>query len=220
MKILKVTDPAFTKYGRVVDNVDFSGLVQEMKKTPVPEGVVYEPSIAELEALPVMEELSRVAYGEMPIQIGYCNGHNVMLNALEYHRDSEINVAATDAVLMLGLLADVEADHTYDTSKVEAFLLPAGMAVEVYATTLHYAPCHANADGFQVAIVLPRGTNYPLKGAHAKVADVTKDGGVTNEDAMLTAVNKWLIGHAEGGLDEGSFLGLKGKNLCLTEDFE
>jgi hypothetical protein len=31
-------------------------------------------------------------------------------------------------------------------------------------------------------------------------------------------VNKWLIGHAEGGLDEGSFLGLKGRNLCLTED--
>lgn len=220
MKILKVTDPAFTKYGRIVDNVDFSGLVDEMKKTPCPAGVVYEPSIAELEALPVYEELSKVAYGEMPIQIGYCNGHNVMLNALEYHRDSEINVAATDAVLMLGLLSDVEADHTYDTSKVEAFFLPAGMAVEVYATTLHYAPCHANEDGFQVAIVLPRGTNYPLKAAHAKVADVTKGAGVTNEDAMITAVNKWLIGHAEGGLDEGSFLGLKGKNLCLTEDFE
>lgn len=221
MKILKVTDPAFAKYGRIVDNVDFTGLVEAMKKTPLPEGVVYEPSIEELEALPVMEELSRVAYGEMPIQIGYCNGHNVMLNALEYHRDSEINVAATDAVLMIGLLSDVAADHTYDTSKIEAFFLPAGMSVEVYATTLHYAPCQANEDGFQVAIVLPRGTNYPLKGAHAKVADVLDaNGGAKNEDALITAVNKWLIGHAEGGLDEGSFLGLKGKNLCLTEDFE
>ena len=117
-------------------------------------------------------------------------------------------------------LHESEADHTYDTSKVEAFFLPAGMAVEVYATTLHYAPCHANEDGFRVAIVLPRGTNYPLKAAHAKVADVSNGAGVTNEDAMITAVNKWLIGHAEGGLDEGSFLGLKGKNLCLTEDFE
>ncbi len=219
MKILNVTDPSFAKYGRIVDNVDFSQLVQEMKKTPLPEGVVYEPSIEALEALPVFEELSRVAYGEMPVQIGYCNGHNVMLNALEYHRDSEINVAATDAVLMLGLLSDVEADHTYDTSKIEAFFLPEGMAVEVYATTLHYAPCSANDGGFQVAIVLPRGTNYPLKGAHAKLSDVLDGkGGNTNEDAMLTAVNKWLIGHAEGGLDEGSFLGLKGKNLCLTED--
>lgn len=220
MNILKVTDPAFKKYGRIVDNVDFSGLVEELKKTPCPNDVVYEPSVEALEALHVMEQLSRIVYGEMPIQIGYCNGHNVMLNALEYHRDSEINVAATDAVLMLGLLMDVEADHTYDTSKVEAFLVPAGMAVEIYATTLHYAPCHAEESGFQVAIVLPRGTNYPLKGSHMKVSEVTADGtpGVSNEDAMLTAVNKWLIGHAEGGLEEGSFLGLKGKNLCLTED--
>ena len=100
MKILKVTDPAFTKYGRVIGNVDFTGLVEALKKTPCPEDVVYEPSVEALEALPVMEELSRIVYGEMPIQIGYCNGHNVMLNALEYHRDSEINVAATDAVLM------------------------------------------------------------------------------------------------------------------------
>lgn len=215
MKILKVTDKSFRKYGKVVDNVDFSGLVEELKKTPIPENVVYEPSVKELEALPVMETISRVTYGEMPIQIGYCNGHNTMLNALEYHRDSEINIAAEDAVLMLGLLADVEEDHTYDTSKVEAFLLPGGMAVEIYASTLHYAPCHVKENGFQVAIVLPKGTNYPLKGSHAKLAD---QAGKVNEDALLAAVNKWLIGHEEGGLDQGSFLGLKGKNLCLTCD--
>ena len=97
MKILKVTDKSFRKYGKVVDNVDFSGLVEELKKTPIPANVVYEPSVKELEALPVMETISRVTYGEMPIQIGYCNGHNTMLNALEYHRDSEINIAAEDA---------------------------------------------------------------------------------------------------------------------------
>jgi hypothetical protein len=221
MKIYKVTDPEFKPYGRVVDNVDFTQLLEALAKTPVPAGVDYFPSVAELEATDAFETLSTVAYGEMPIQIGYCNGHNTMLNALEYHRDSEINVAANGAVLMLGLLSEVEDDHTYDTSKVKAFYLPAGMAVEVYATTLHYAPCTAEGqDGFQVAIVLPKGTNYPLKSAHAKVADVACCGGVKNEDSMLTAVNKWLIGHAEGGLDEGSFLGLKGKNLCLTEDFE
>lgn len=71
MKILKVTDEAFKRYGRVVDNVDFTDLVEELKKTPVPADVAYEPSVEALEALPVMEELSRVAYGEMPIQIGY-----------------------------------------------------------------------------------------------------------------------------------------------------
>jgi hypothetical protein len=213
MEIKKVTDEAFRKYGRIVDNVDFTALVGQMANTPLPEGVAYEPSVDILEELPVMQEISKVVYGEMPIQIGYCNGHNTLLNALEYHRDSEINVAATDAVLMLGQLQDVEADFTYDTAKVEAFLIPAGTAVEVYATTLHYAPCDLAGKGFRVAVILPRGTNYPLKTAHAKV----QNGKAVNEDALITAVNKWLIGHPEGGLDEGSFLGLKGKNLCITE---
>lgn len=213
MKILSVKDPAFAKYGRIVTNVDFTELVAAMKNTPVPEGVVYEPSVKELEALPVMQKLSDVVYGEMPIQIGYCNGHNTKLNAVEYHRDSEINVAAVDAILILGSLQDVEADHTYDTSKMEAFLLPAGTAAEVYATTLHYAPCSVEGKGFQVAIVLPRGTNYPLKTDHSRAAGTTTD----NEDHLITAVNKWLIGHAEGGLEPGSFLGLKGKNLDINE---
>lgn len=213
MKILPVTDPAFREYGRIITNVDFAGLVEAMKKTPVPEGVVYEPGIPELEALPVMQALSEVVYGGMPIQIGYCNGHNTKLNAVEYHRDSEINVAATDAILILGRLQDVEADHTYETSKMEAFLVPAGMAVEVYATTLHYAPCSVEGKGFQVAIVLPKGTNYPLKAAHPKTSGTSTD----NEDHLITAVNKWLIGHAEGGLEPGSFLGLKGKNLDIAE---
>lgn len=211
MEIKKVTDAAFKKYGRVISHVDVAELVAALKETPIPADVVYEPSVESLEKLPVKEELSRVIYGEMPIQIGYCNGHNKKLNALEYHRDSEINIAAEDAVLMLGSLQDVEVDFTYDTSKVEAFLVPAGTAVEIYATTLHYAPCHVEDGGFQVAVVLPKGTNYELKAAHAKV----ENGKAPNEDALLAAVNKWLIGHAEGGLPEGSFLGLKGENLSL-----
>ena len=211
MEIKKVTDAAFKKYGRVISHVDVAELVAALKETPIPADVVYEPSVESLEKLPVKEELSVVIYGEMPIQIGYCNGHNKKLNALEYHRDSEINIAAEDAVLMLGSLQDVEADFTYDTSKVEAFLVPAGTAVEIYATTLHYAPCHVEDGGFQVAVVLPKGNNYELKTAHAKV----ENGKAPNEDALLAAVNKWLIGHAEGGLPEGSFLGLKGENLSL-----
>ena len=193
MKLLSVNDLAFHKYGRVISNVDLTELVQVLKETPVPENVVYEPSVKALEELPVMKTLERVTYGEMPIQIGYCNGHNVLLNALEYHRSSEINIAATDAILLLGALQDVEPDYTYDTANVEAFLLPAGTAVELYATTLHYAPCSVNGQGFQVAIVLPKGTNYPLEGEHAAV----KDNKASNEDALITATNKWLIGHAE-----------------------
>lgn len=208
MEIKKITDTAFRKYGRVVKGVDFTELVEALKKTPDYEGVAYEPSVPELEATATMKELQKVTYGELPIQIGYCNGVNYKLNAVEYHRNSEINVAATDAVLILGMQQDITDDYTYETAKMEAFLVPAGTAVEVYATTLHYAPCSAGADDqqFKVGIVLPKGTNYPLEGEHAG-----------NEDALITATNKWLIGHAEGGLPEGSHIGLIGKNLDIRE---
>lgn len=206
MQIYDVTDPKFKKYGKVVTNIDFSGLVEAMQSTPLPEGVVYEPSVAELEALPVMEELKTKFHGELDVQIGYCNGHNVMLNAVEYHRSSELNIAATDAVLMLGCQQDITDDFTYDTSLMEAFKVPKGVGVELYATTLHYAPCDLNNEGFKVSVVLPKGTNYPLDKTHAE-----------GEDKLITAKNKWLIGHAEGGLDAGAHIGLVGKNLNLNE---
>ena len=47
----------------------------------------------------------------MPIQIGYCNGNNNKLNGLEYHRDSEINIAVTDMVLMIGMEQDLSLIH-------------------------------------------------------------------------------------------------------------
>lgn len=205
MEIYHVEDKKFKKYGRVVKGIDFTGLVSAMEQTPCPEDVVYVAGVPELEALPVMRELTVKAYGELPIQIGYCNGHNSKLNALEYHRNSEINVAATDAVLLVGCQQDIGDDFTYDTSLVEAFLLPKGTAVELYATTLHYAPCGVDGEGFRVAIVLPKGTNLELEQDHA--------GG---EDRHLTAKNKWLLGHPEGGLPDGSPMGLMGKNLNVN----
>lgn len=220
MQILSVNDNEFKKYGRVVDNVDFTELIQELKRTPIPSGVVYEPAVKELEALPIRLDISSVVYGEMPIQIGYCNGHNSKLNALEYHRDSEINIAATDMILMLGLLTDVNDDYIYDTANVKAFRVPAGTAVEVYSTTLHYAPCGIDGKGFQVAVVLPKGTNYPLKSKHIRIDNKTAStsnentgSSNINEDALLAAANKWLIGHAEGGLDDSAYIGLKGENI-------
>lgn len=209
MKIYSVNSEEFIPYGRIVRNIDFSDLLEVLRTTPVPEDVSYEPTVPALEKTSAKEKLSVVAYGEMPIQIGYCNGHNSRLNALEYHRDSEINIAAEDIILILGLESEIEADFTYDTSKVKAFLVPAETAVEIYATTLHYAPCGVNGKGFQVAVVLPLGTNYPLRAEHVRAEDAKA---LPNEDRLLAAVNKWLIGHPEGGLDEGAFIGLKGEN--------
>lgn len=204
MEIKKVTDKAFGKYGKIVENVDFEELVEALQNTPSCEGVIYEPSVEELEKLPVFEKLKTKTYGELPIQIGYCNGKNHLLNAFEYHRSSEINVGGTDAILILGLLQDITEEFTYDTSLAEAFLLPKGTAVEIYATTLHYAPCSVGGGQFKVAVVLPKDTNLPLEENHEGW-----------EDQLLTAKNKWLIGHPEGGLDEGVHLGLIGKNLSI-----
>ena len=211
MKIYNVTDPEFKKYGQIVKNVDLTELITAMKSTPCPDDTVYVAGDPALEALEVSKKLQSIYYGELPIQVGYCNGHNQKLNAVEYHRCSELNIAATDAILLLGMQQDIAEDHTYDTSKIEAFLLPAGTGVEIYGTTLHYAPCGVNGAGFQVTIVLPAKTNAPLADAHA-AKDATK---CVNEDTLLAAVNKWLIAHPDGGQAEGSFLGLKGENITV-----
>lgn len=205
MTVRKVADPAFKDYGRVITGYDFSGLLKAMEHTPLPEDVIYIPSLPEMEDLSDAKELERGIYGQMPIQIGCCNGHNKKLNAVEYHRDSEVDIAVDDLILILGKQQDIEEDHTYDTSRMEAFLVPAGTAVEVYATTLHYAPCHVKDEGFRCVIVLPKGTNLDMEPVDVK----------DPEDRLLFARNKWLIGHAEGGLPEGAFIGLKGENLSV-----
>ena len=205
MTVKKVTDPAFKAYGRVITGYDFSGLLKAMEQTPLPEDVIYIPSLPEMEALPAAKELENGIYGQMPIQIGCCNGHNKKLNAVEYHRDSDVDIAVDDLILILGKQQDIEEDHTYDTSRMEAFLVPAGTAVEVYATTLHYAPCHVKDEGFRCVIVLPRDTNLDMEPVEVK----------DPEDRLLFARNKWLIGHAQGGLPEGAFIGLKGENLSV-----
>lgn len=203
MLIKNVNTTDFKPYGRVLKGYDFAELMKEMEKTPLPDEVIYEPSDKELEKLEVCQVLSKSVFGCMDIQIGYCNGHNKLLNGLEYHRSSEINVAVTDMILLLGKEQDIEDDHTYDTQKVEAFLVPKGTAIEVYATTLHYAPCGMDGAGFRCVVVLPKGTNYPCERPE-----------LATEDRLLAATNKWLIAHKDAGI-EGAFCGLKGENLSV-----
>lgn len=206
MVIKSVKDKEFKKYGKILKNYDCTEIIEKMKNSPLPSDVIYEPSIKELEALKIAQELRKREFGELPIQIGYCNGNNYLLNAVEYHRTSEINIAVTDIILLLGWQQDIEDDYTYNTSKIEAFKVPAGTIIEVFATTLHYAPCNAQKDGFKCVVVLPRDTNLHLEEKIEKLG----------EDALLFAKNKWLIGHKDTDLGEqGAFIGLTGENISI-----
>ena len=205
MEIQKVTDTAFAKYGKVMSDIPVERILKEMEHTPLPEDVIYVPSVEALEVLPDAVAVREKGFGGLPIQIGYCNGRNVKLNALEYHRSSEIDIAVTDLILLLGCQQDIKEDDTYDTSLVEAFLVPAGTAIEVYATTLHYAPCSVGEKGFRCVVVLPKDTN-------TEITFALKEKG---EDRLMTAKNKWLIAHEEAKI-AGAFNGLKGENITLS----
>lgn len=206
-----VTADSFRKYGRVLplDLQEFCGCI---KARPACEAgqVVYEPSVPEFEKLPLFSQLTLEVFGDMPVELGHCSGWNSKLNGLEYHRSSEIDLAATDLILLLGSQQDIDwSTYTYDTAKVEAFLVPAGTAVELYATTLHFAPCSVGGQEFCMGVALPRGTNEVLNFVPEK----------TGENKLLLNKNKWLLAHPESGLDkDGAWLGLTGRNLSV-EDF-
>ena len=210
MEILSVFDPAFRPYGRVLTGYDTAALAQALEQdTPLPDGVGYVPADAALEKLDIFADFEASVYGGMPVQLGWCNGHNTKLNCLEYHRDSEVNFGSRDFILLLGLESQIE-DGKFDTALTKAFLVPAGTLVEVFATTLHYAPCEAKlGQGFKVLVALPRGTNTD------KPVFTPKN----YEDTLLTARNKWLLAHAES--DEakgGAVVALTGENLDIAAD--
>ncbi len=209
MKIYSVTDPEFRPYGKLLEGFDTAELLAAMRGVAMPErGTAYAPGIDALEACAVFSELSDRAYGGMPAQLGMCWGWNTKLNCLEYHRDSEINIGADDFILLLARADDI-IDGKLDTACVKAFRAPAGAAVEVYATSLHYAPCQVSDAGFRVAVVLPKGTNTEKPAFAAKSA----------EDGWMTARNKWLLAHAEADeAKNGAYVGLIGENIDIAKE--
>ena len=207
MQTESIFSPASRPYGKIVEGYDLTEFIAVLKGTPCPEkSVLYTPFEAALERLPVAQELSNRFFGGMSIQISYCNGHNSALNCLEYHRNSEIDVFATEAVLMVALEWEIENGQLH-TNKVKVFHVPASTAVELYATTLHYAPCSPDAvSGFQVSIILPRGTNTERPEIQHSFA----------EDRRLWGKNKWLLAHPDAPeAQDGAYIGLTGENLRL-----
>lgn len=206
IQIKETTSPEFKRYGRVVKGYDFKLLDEFMENssTMPKEGNFYEASTCEMEGNLLHSSLQENFYANMDIQIGYCNGNNSTLNGLEYHKGSEINYAVTDMVLLLGHISDIE-DNTYHSDRVEAFYVKKGQSIEMYQTTLHFAPCRVDDSGFKCVVILPRGTNTePLKSKD------TKD----KENKLLFMKNKWLIVHPskDNLIEKGAHAGINGEN--------
>ncbi len=209
VEIKPVTDPDFASYGRVLTGYDFSELIAYMEKeTPIPEsGNVYVASVPEMESIPVTQEIQKKIYGDMPIEVGYCNGRNSTWNGFEYHKGSEINVAVTDFMMILGHSWQIE-NNTYRFENARVFYVPKGTAIEMYQTTLHLSPCRVREEGFRGIVILPRGTNTPL---------TEKESNEDPETKLLLQRNKWVIAHPEREplIKQGAYPGLLGENKEL-----
>lgn len=211
LKLFRVTDEKFSKYGYVIDTVDPAPFVETvLRELERPSsGSRYVPAVDCLEfCLDGQEEAGRIRGclgGQMDLQIGICHGHNDRMGALEWHKSSEINLAVTPMVLFLGDLREIENGGRYDSGKVEAFYLEKNQMVELYGTTLHFCPCEVEKEGFSCIVILPRGTNMPLE--KMKV-----------ERGFLWARNKWLICHEEnaGLTEKGVWPGIYGKNWIVN----
>ena len=217
--IKSVNDEAFLSYGRVVEGHDFSDLIRYMEdETEVPaDGNIYVASVPEMEALHSAELIKKVVFGDMPIQVGYCNGRNTTLNGFEYHKASELNIAVTDLMLFLGHSWDIGADLYYPADKAEVFFAEKGTVIEMFGTTLHLSPACAQEGGFKDVVVLPRGVNTPLSDEEKAARDAAFAAG-DYEARLLLQRGKWVIAHPEREplIKQGACPGVTGENTELA----
>ena len=201
IKLYSVNDSEFKTFGRVITDLDTSEIIAAAEKIERPEaGSAYSPREESFERLQIADQIKKEFFGTLPTQIGYCHGHNSLLNAAEWHFSSKINIAVTPLVLILGHVWDIE-NGKIDSSSFKAFYLPKGTAAEVYATTLHFCPCETEKSGFGCVVGLPLGTNTPLE----EEAD----------NPLLFRRNKWIIAHVENSslISKGVVSGITGKNF-------
>ena len=212
MTIHEINEELFSKYGRVLNFCGTEELAKALDGIPVPEsGNKYEASVDALENCAIMEDIKRVCFGSMEIESGYCNGNGHKLNALEYHKCSEVNFTTTGMVLLLALPEDIK-DGYIDSSKVVAFNIPANVLIELHPLVMHFAPCRVSEGGFKCLVVLEKGTNLPLERVNTSA-----DG----EEKLLWMKNKWMTCHAESPqAEKGAFVGITGVNIDTENCFQ
>ena len=207
LPLFGVEDAAFAPYGRVLDLGSCEGLAKALAAEGIPEaGNCYKASTEGLERAPEREAIRRLVFGGMEIQMGYCNGRGFTLNAMEYHKCSELNFSNTGLVLLLALQSDLHGDRL-DAADVKAFYLPPRVAVEIFPGTLHFAPCRVSEAGFDCLVVLEKGVNAALDRV---------DTGAKGEEKLLWMRGKWLLCHPDSPqAQKGAFVGITGENLTV-----
>ncbi len=211
-------DERFKKYCSIIGFLDPEDIISYMNEnTPIPEeGNIYVPSVSELEKFPIIEEIRKVCFGGLDIQAGYCNGRNSTFNGFEYHKGSEVNIACSDLVLILGQRSDISDELTYSVEQPEVFFIEKGTVYEMYGTTLHLSPLRVCEEGFRDVIILPRGTNTPLSEEEkAARQEAIKKG--DKEARLLLLKQKWVISHPEREplIKQGAHPGVTGPNKEL-----
>lgn len=194
----------FSEYGRVVNDIDATELISLAGKLEYPEfGSVYLASLESLENTDAAIAVKEKIFGTLDTQIGYCYGYNGVLGATEWHASSELNVALTPLVLILGKRSDIK-DGKLNSADMRAFYVPAGAVIEVYATSLHFCPCQVNDGGFGCIVGLPKATNTPLD--------------APTDDKLLFKKNKWIIAHNENTalIEKGVVPGIYGENYKIN----
>lgn len=210
LKFYDVNDDHFQKFGRVIQKDYFTEAINYLKdKTVIPsEGNHYVAHDENFEKVLKTVTPYEDVFGKVRLQFGYVNGHNQMLNALEYHKSSEINIAVSPFVLLLGSTSNIH-NNMFDTNHVTAFYVPKGTVVEIYPLTLHFSPCEINNFGFKCGVILPYSTNMEF--VKSNVLN-------QNGDRLLFKTNKWLLCHQEHKrfVELGAHIGLQGKNYKIN----
>ncbi len=191
--------PRHTLYQKIT--ADTAAFLAAAREIAPGEANVYVARDERMSLSPAATCIAREVFGELPIQAGWNHGGNDRMNGMEWHKSSEVIVACTDLVLLLGSHADIESG-AYDSARAFGLYLEQGEAVELYPFTLHLAPLPVFGGRFIAAILLPEGTNLPLAG------------GI---DGTLRAVNKWLLVHPDNarGIALGGKIGVRGENIRL-----
>ena len=181
--------------------IDTTEIVEYARKEIKPElGNRYVANDEKIVHCATVEKIGHEVFAGTQIQSGWCFGGGKAMNGVEWHESAEVVVACTDTGLLLGDCNDIKND-VYESKKTVALSLKKGEAVKLMPRTLHLAPL-AIDEYFVAAIILPKGTNLPLKG------------GIKGTHR---AVNKWLLVHPENkkGIELGGKIGVEGDNIRL-----